>query len=107
MALDYLLEQGYRLLERNYHWGHLEIDLIMVDGDFIVFVEVKTRKNSNFGEPESFVNLQKQRNIIRAANGYVNKMGIGKEVRFDVVSVIVDEGPSSIKHLKDCFKPRW
>ncbi|MBO4488913.1 MAG: YraN family protein [Bacteroidales bacterium] len=107
LAWEYLESQGYRLLERNLHWGHLEIDLVVENDDFIVFVEVKTRKNNMFGEPETFVTLQKQRNMIRAANGYVLKMGIRKEVRFDVVSVILDEGVSSVKHIQDSFKPRW
>ena len=79
LAWEYLAGQGYRLLERNLHWGHLELDLVVENDDFIVFVEVKTRKNNLFGEPESFVTLQKQRNMIRAANGYVQKNGIRKD----------------------------
>ena len=107
LAWEYLAGQGYRLLERNLHWGHLELDLVVENDDFIVFVEVKTRKNNLFGEPESFVTLQKQRNMIRAANGYVQKNGIRKEVRFDIVSVILDEGQGSVTHIQDSFKPSW
>jgi Predicted endonuclease distantly related to archaeal Holliday junction resolvase len=71
-------------------------------------VEVKTRKSSAFGEPEEFVTLQKQRNLIRAAASYITKFGITKEVRFDIVSVILNEQqPAEVKHIPDAFKPRW
>lgn len=107
MACEYLQSLGYRLLEKNHRLGHLEIDLIMENDEFIVFVEVKTRKSNTFGEPESFVTLQKQRNMIRAANVYVQKNGIRKEVRFDIVSVILDGGTGNVTHIQDSFKPRW
>ncbi|MBR4136326.1 MAG: YraN family protein [Bacteroidales bacterium] len=107
LALEYLQQHGYKLVERNYRLGHLEVDIIVENANFIVFVEVKTRKSNLFGEPESFVTLQKQRNLIRAANAYVLKNGVRKEVRFDVVSVIMDQGMSSVRHIEDSFKPRW
>ncbi len=107
LAMEALLQKGYQLLERNYRVGHLEVDLIMEDANYIVFVEVKSRKSALFGEPESFVTLQKQRNIIRAANLYVLKNNIAKEVRFDIVSVIIDQGIESVKHIPNSFTPRW
>lgn len=107
-AIDYLLSNGYVILERNWKIGHLEVDIIASNEDFLIIVEVKTRKSNIFGEPEEFVTLQKQRNLIRAAASYITKFGITKEVRFDIVSVILKEGhDNEIRHIPDAFKPRW
>ena len=107
-AIDYLLSNGYVILERNWKIGHLEVDIIASNKDFLIIVEVKTRKSNIFGEPEEFVTLQKQRNLIRAAASYITKFGITKEVRFDIVSVILkDDQEAEIRHIPDAFKPRW
>lgn len=107
-AVEYLQSNGYTILERNWRIGHLEVDIIASNEDFLVIVEVKTRKSSAFGEPEEFVTLQKQRNLIRAAASYITKFGITKEVRFDIVSVILNEQQTAeVKHIPDAFKPRW
>lgn len=107
-AVEYLQSNGYTILERNWQIGHLEVDIIASNEDFLVIVEVKTRKSNTFGEPEEFVTLQKQRNLIRAASAYITKFGITKEVRFDIVSVILNEQQSEeVKHIPDAFKPRW
>lgn len=107
-AIDYLLSNGYVILERNWKIGHLEVDIIASNEDFLIIVEVKTRKSNIFGEPEEFVTLQKQRNLIRAAASYITKFGITKEVRFDIVSVILkDDQEAEIRHILDAFKPRW
>ena len=107
MAAEYLISKGYRILETNWRAGKLEVDIIAIDADMLVFVEVKTRASSAFGEPEVFVDIAKQRHLIRAANIYIGKSGIDKEVRFDIVSVILSEGMKSVKHIEDAFKPRW
>jgi putative endonuclease len=107
MAAEYLRSKGYQILETNWRVGHLEVDIIAIDTTMLVFVEVKTRASSAFGEPEVFVDMAKQRHLIRAANIYIGKTGINKEVRFDIVSVILNEGVKSVKHIEDAFKPRW
>lgn len=107
-AVEYLQSNGYTILERNWQIGHLEVDIIASNEDFLIIVEVKTRKSNTFGEPEEFVTLQKQRNLIRAAAAYITKFGITKEVRFDIVSVILnDQQPEEVRHIPDAFKPRW
>lgn len=107
LAAQYLISKGYHILEKNWQIGHLEVDLIASDAEMLVIVEVKTRKSTVFGEPEGFVTVQKQRNLIRAASSYITKTGISKEVRFDIISVVVSEGIESVKHIEDAFKPRW
>ena len=108
IAAEYLQSNGYTILERNWQIGHLEVDIIASTDEFLIIAEVKTRKSNTFGEPEDFVTLQKQRNLIRAAASYITKFGITKEVRFDIVSVILKEGQDNeIRHIPDAFKPRW
>lgn len=107
IAVLYLLSLGYRILETNWRCGHLEIDIIAADHDFLLFVEVKTRASSSYGHPEEFVGKAKQRNIIRAANIYIQRTAICKEVRFDIVSVIRNGGLKQVKHIPNAFTPQW
>ena len=107
LAQTYLLKQGYRILETNWRFGHLEVDIIAVDNQTIVFVEVKTRASSAFGQPSQAVNLQKQRNIIRAANSYGTRHNYPYEVRFDIISIVKNNEGDTLEHLKDAFTPKW
>ncbi len=105
LAEKYLRNLGYEILERNWYFGKNEVDLIAKDGDFLVIVEVKTRRSNYFGEPEEFVTRAKQRTLIKAANGYITKKNIDLEVRFDIVSVIFSGRSHTVKQIKDAFYP--
>ena len=107
IAADYMISKGYRILERNWRVGHWEVDLIAENERWLVIAEVKTRKNTLFGEPEDFVTLQKQRNLIRAAAAYIRRTQQVKEVRFDIISVVLQAGVQGVKHIEDACKPRW
>lgn len=106
-AADYLKSKGYKILEQNWRAGHLEVDIIASTETMLVIVEVKTRKSNTLGDPEEFVTIQKQQNLIRAASYYILKNNITKEVRFDIVSIIMSNGEHKINHILDAFKPRW
>lgn len=105
LAEKHLRSLGYEILERNWHFGKNEVDLIAKDGDFLVIVEVKTRRSNYFGEPEEFVTRTKQRALIKAANGYITKKDLDLEVRFDIVSVIFSGRSHTVKQIKDAFYP--
>lgn len=105
LAEKYLRQQGYEILERNWHFGKNEIDIIARDGDFLVIAEVKTRRTNNFGDPEEFVTRAKQRSLIKAANGYIDKKDIDLETRFDIVSVLYHGSSYTVKQIKDAFYP--
>ena len=107
MAANLLLQKGYRIIERNWRCGHLEVDIIAENEDYLVIVEVKTRKNAIFGAPEIFVDRQKQRHLIRAAMYYVKFKHITKEIRFDIVSVINSRELQEVNHIENAFKPKW
>lgn len=102
MAVKHLLAQGYRILERNWRFKRLEVDIIASKDQQMVFVEVKTRKNLNFGEPEIFVSRKKQNFLISAANHYLIMNDLNMESRFDIVAISRHNG-IQIKHLEGAF----
>lgn len=105
LAEKFLKKEGYKILERNWHFGKNEIDIIAKDGEFLVIVEVKTRRTADFGEPEEFVTRVKQRSLIKAANGYIMIKDLDLETRFDIVSVLYNGPAYVVKQIKDAFYP--
>ena len=102
-AVAYLRKKGYVIVERDWHSGHRDIDIIAQHEGILVFVEVKTRQNRDFVEPELAVNYQKQRNLRLAINHYVKYRHVTLPWRFDVITIIGtigDETPD-INHLED------
>ena len=105
IAADYLIKQGYQILERNYRHKRNEIDIICSKGNFLIFVEVKTRKNNTFGNPEEHVS-QKQIDCIQdAAIHYQNnRNGNFLMTRYDIISIILENNYiKDITHLEDAF----
>ena len=107
IAKDYLIEKGYSIRDCNWHFGHLEIDIIAENNTYIIFCEVKTRASNACGNPEEFVSRQQQKNIIRAANAYMNFKSCEKEVRFDILSILQSADIVDIKHIEGAFLPSW
>lgn len=88
-ALAYLLRQGYVLIERNYRTSYGEIDLIMGHEDMLVFVEVKTRSSTRYGQPEAAVSPLKQSHLLQSAEQYLQEHpGENRDWRVDVVSIL-------------------
>lgn len=105
-AEEFLRARGYRIVERNWRYGHRDIDIVAAKDDVLVIVEVKTRRNNLFTEPEDAVDWQKIRSLSVAANAFVKRYRIDMEVRFDVITVIGDiEGECQINHIEDAFLP--
>lgn len=86
-ALTFLKEQGLLLLCQNFYCRFGEIDLIMSDQDTLVFVEVRYRKNQDFGGATGSVTLQKQRKLIKTAKHYLAQLDNEPYCRFDVVAI--------------------
>ncbi len=87
-AAQFLMKQGYRILERNYSTRSGEIDLIALHEGAVVFVEVKTRTSDAFGAPELAVNPRKQQRMVKAALGYIKYKKLHQvPCRFDVVAI--------------------
>lgn len=92
-AAQYLQSQGVHILECNYRNRKGEIDLIGRDGDYLVFFEVKYRKDNEMGNPAEAVNYGKQKNICKVADYYrmIHKIGEFAAVRYDVVAIRGEE----------------
>ena len=99
-AKQYLKSQGLILLERNYHSRFGEIDLIMQDANTLVFVEVRYRKNTNYGGAASSIGHQKQQRIRKTAMTYLQKHGCNHPARFDVIAI---EGDMKVSWIKQAF----
>ena len=111
-AARFLKKEGYKLIGKNIHCSHNEIDLIIKDKNFIVFVEVKTRTTdddlfSPYGSPAKAVNYNKQRRTITAARTFLKSNNYSShQPRFDVVEVYIDKNCKkilNINHIINAF----
>jgi putative endonuclease len=105
LAADHLEKAGFKILFRNWKWGKNEIDIIAENNEFIIFVEVKTRSDDFQMHPVTAVTREKQKLIIWAANGYLQKFKIDKEARFDIITVIMSVDSHKIDHIEGAFYP--
>jgi putative endonuclease len=106
LAVEFLLKEGYEILERNWYFRHNEVDILAKDKDILVIVEVKTRSGNSYGEPYTAVDHRKQQYLIFAAEQYIYSHNLDLEVRFDIVSIIIDRlGHVSLEHVKEAFHP--
>jgi len=109
LAYHELRKRGYRIVARNYRSRTTkgETDLIGWDGDYLAFIEVKTRASEDFGRPEEAVDSAKRGHLIRAAKDYVRRAGVDyNRIRFDIVSVVLGAAEPRIRLLKGAFTDR-
>ena len=104
-ACLYLEKNGFDIIETNWRSGKDEVDIIAEHKGQLVFVEVKTRTSDYFGAPEDWVGPKKQRNIIRAANSFIEERDLDVDVRFDVIGILMGPQEMSLKHIEDAFYP--
>ena len=103
-AEEYLNQQGYRILERNWRHQKSEVDIIAMEKDVLIIVEVKSRTSEYFGTPEESVNAKKMKFLTYAAGAYMEKINHEWEVRFDIISVLFRENQEpELTHFKDAF----
>lgn len=102
IAVEYLTQNGYEIVEQNFRNRMGEIDIIAIDGDYLVFVEVKYRRTSGEGHPSEAVNYSKQRRITKTAMYYCGINGISeyRPMRFDVISILGEK----IELFKNAFE---
>lgn len=110
-AVKFLKKDGYKIVGRNMHFSHNEIDIIAEDSAYIVFVEVKARsidpdRGSPFGPPSSAVTRAKQLRLIQAANAYLKQNNTPKQPRMDVLEVWLDKISGKvlkINHIRNAY----
>ncbi|MCF0138325.1 MAG: YraN family protein [Oscillospiraceae bacterium] len=107
-AAAYLRRRGYKIVDMNCKYRQGEIDIVAENRSFIVFAEVKLRKNSEHGEAKEFVTVSKQRRVITAAEIWLQSHETEKQPRFDVIELYAPDGESSrritINHIENAFE---
>ena len=107
-AAHYLRLHGYSILERNFSCRSGEIDIVAKKGNYIIFIEVKLRKDAEFAEAKEFVTYGKQRRILTTAQLYLAGHETDLQPRFDVIEIYAPGGENSrkvrINHIKDAFQ---
>ena len=103
-AAAFLARRGFVVLERNVVAGGVELDLVAIDGDWIVFVEVRSRATARFGDPALSVDWHKQRRLARGAHAWLRRNRASRRcARFDVIGVVWEGGRPRISHYRDAF----
>jgi putative endonuclease len=102
-AADFLVNNGYLILERNWRYKKAEIDIICKKDNILIFVEVKTKTYDYFGKPEESVTEYKENLLKSAAGAYMRSIDYDWEVRFDIISIMIKNGEFDLKHYLDVF----
>ena len=108
IAKKHLEDKGYVILEMNWRYRRAEVDLIALKDSTLIFLEVKTRSSTGYGEPEDFVTGSKQALLESAAEEYIYKINHNDEIRFDIISILFDKFEHyTINHIEDAFWPGY
>lgn len=102
-AVDFLLKNGYIIVERNYRFDKAEVDIIAKKNDVLAIIEVKTRSSTDYGNPQDFVKSKQIQRLIKAVNEYVVDNNLDVEVRFDIIAIIENGSTYEITHLENAF----
>ena len=103
IAKNYLSQKEFTILHCNWRWQKAEIDIIAKHTNQLVFIEVKTRKNANFGRPSEFVSLKKQELMQEAAEAFLEIHQLKLEIRFDIIGIILNSKDKKIEHIQNAF----
>ncbi|MCL2415733.1 MAG: YraN family protein [Defluviitaleaceae bacterium] len=105
IAVEYLVKKGYQILARNYTRNKGEIDIIVKNDEYLIFVEVKYRSQINFGTPIEAVTRRKQKAIISCAYAYLGEMDLNDVAcRFDIIEIFDNKQfGNTINHIKNAF----
>jgi putative endonuclease len=104
MAIEYLSGKGYIILHQNWRHSHWEVDIIASKENTLHFIEVKTRRTKNFGQPEDKVNKKKIQNLINASEEYLHLHPEWKRIQFDILSISINKkNPVEYFLIEDIF----
>lgn len=103
LAVNFLLKNGYKIIERNYRFDKAEVDIIAQKEDILAIIEVKTRSSIDFGNPQDFVKPKQIQRLVKAVNEYINVNELDIEVRFDIIAIVKEGKGFKIEHLENAF----
>jgi putative endonuclease len=105
IAVKFLSRKGYKILKRNYRYGHGEIDIIAMDKDVLIFVEVRMKFSDKFGSPEDSVTIKKREQLKKIASAFIQMNEVNfSECRFDVIGITFKDGKFNINHIENAFQ---
>jgi len=105
LAVQYLIERQWNILERNWRSGHREIDIIAELGGELIILEVKVRKSIGNERIEEHIPRSKQQHLIHAANAYLKYRNLDMGVRFDIILITGDPAGRQVEHIENAFSP--
>ena len=103
LAVNFLQEHDYTIIERNYRFDKAEVDLMAKKQDVLAVIEVKTRSSRDFGNPQDFVKPKQIQRLVKAVDEYVTVNNLDVEIRFDIIAIVKDGKHFKIEHFKDAF----
>ncbi len=106
LASDFLYALGWQVMAHNWRYQRTDLDIIAMDGDILVFIEVKTRRGEKWGAPELAVTIAKQKRMLHAASAYASAQNHEGEIRFDIIAICWPlSGFPTLEHYEDVFFP--
>jgi putative endonuclease len=103
LAVEFLQQNGYDILETNWTFQKAEIDIIAQKDSTLAVIEVKTRSNIAFGLPQDFVKPKKIQLLVKAVNEYIVSNDLDVDVRFDIIAIYKEDNTYKIEHFEDAF----
>jgi putative endonuclease len=104
IAKKYLINKGYEIVALNYRYSRAEVDVIATYNQALIFIEVKAKSYTYYGDPSESVTPAKERMYFDAANKYMEELEWEGEIRFDIISIILSkDGQHNINHFEDAF----
>jgi putative endonuclease len=103
LAVEFLHQNGYDILETNWIFQKAEIDIIAQKDSTLAVIEVKTRSSIAFGLPQDFVKPKKIQLLVKAVNEYIVSNDLDVDVRFDIIAIYKEENIYKIEHFEDAF----
>lgn len=104
IAARYLADHGYYIKARDWRIGKRDLDIVAIRNDMLIIVEVKTRSNNDFGDPEDAITPKKIRSLRIATCAYVKMYAIDLPIQFDVFAITGTSNNYTINHIQDAFK---
>lgn len=105
LATEFLIKKGYDIVERNWRLNHLEIDIIARHQQRIVFVEVKTRTDKSYAEPQTVISQKKLRNLCSCAQAYMKRYNMNFEAQFDIIIITGTPENNELEFFPDAYFP--
>lgn len=107
IATNYLLKNGFEILHNNWTYKNLELDIVAKKGEYLVFVEVKSRSETFILDPIDAITPKKQKFLFNAAESYAEIYEREEKIRFDIVLVVFNEQSHKLEYIEDAFRPGW